>query len=154
MNDRINERLNEALRMKAALNRDNTAQQLADGKREGRREMGWEKVPTFQMINQCQQLKEQILPRIAQKMGAESADYTMWSGVLNSLLWAIQLNDRCTQLELKYLRARSLGAFYMEQNAKLEAELLRFTTMEDFLTRDFYTTYLTAAATSVENQPK
>lgn len=89
-------------------------------------------IPVKRMIDQALFLKENILPRIKSKAGDKAPDYIFFSGVYDSLLWAIVMADRYEYLEGRYVRLKCFEVLTRENMARMEAELQKYMTLEEF----------------------
>lgn len=97
----------------------------------GRMSRELERMPVKVMIDQVNYIDKQLLPAVKKKGGAESEDYKFFSGLINSLLWAIMVKDRFDRLERMYGH-QALHLHIVKQEAQLlKGELDKYTTMED-----------------------
>jgi hypothetical protein len=90
-------------------------------------------VPHSKFIEQAQYLKEQLLPKIAEKRGITHPDYKFYYAVFESLMYSLKVLDRDHSLRFRLTNEKSLREFYQNKVVHYEDELLRFITMEDLL---------------------
>ena len=90
-------------------------------------------VPQSKFIEQAQYLKEQLLPKIAEKRGIDHADYKFYYAVFESLMYSLVIMDRDYSLRFRLSNEKMLREFYQAKVTTYENELLRFTTIEDLL---------------------
>lgn len=90
-------------------------------------------IPHSKFIEQCQYLKEYMLPKIAANRGENSADYKFYFGVFQSLMYSMKLLDRDFNLRMRLSNEKSLREFYQGKMQTYEAELMKHTTIQDLL---------------------
>jgi hypothetical protein len=99
---------------------------LADGKR-----FRLDEIPLRKFYDQAQYIEKTLLPAVEKSRGRQSADYQFFESVYKSLLYAVMIADREQALVKKVQHYRQLSDFY-ESRAKLsEAELMKYTTLEN-----------------------
>lgn len=90
-------------------------------------------IPHSRFIEQCQYLKEYMLPKIAANRGEDSPDYRFYFGVFESLMYSMKLLDRDFNLRMRLSNEKSLREFYQGKMQSYEMELMKLTTMQDLL---------------------
>lgn len=98
-------------------------------------------IPVGKMLSQVQYLQEHVLPQAKEKLGETSESYLFYKSLVDSLLWAINIQSRFDHLSTKYNRERYMGEILKQNRDQLEAELLKFTTMEQLygnMANEFY----------------
>jgi hypothetical protein len=98
-----------------------TDQQLIDGLKQ---------MPISKMYEQIQYLKNRVLPQAKEKLGENSESYLFYSSLVDSLVWAIKLQSSFDYLSLKYNREKYFGSLMLQHRDALEAELLKYTTLD------------------------
>jgi hypothetical protein len=93
-------------------------------------------VPESTMWRMVTWLHEIILPRIAKSRGVDSEDYTNHVGIRDAVIWAMYVCGQYENLIRKNQRDRQLLGYYVEQNAALEIELQKYSTVEQFISNE------------------
>lgn len=91
-------------------------------------------MPISKMWSQVQYLQNHVLPQAKEKLGEESESYQFYKGLVDSLLWAINIQSRYDALQLKYSREKYQHHIVFENYLAMEKELLKYTTLEDLYT--------------------
>lgn len=111
---------------------------------------GMEDLGVKQMIDQAQFIKENLLPRVKKKQGEDSADYIFFKSVFDSLLRAVLLSDRFDTVQGQLLRAKIYNILSRDHIQLLEAELQKYTTLEDIFLSDSLNRYAKSVKTRVD----
>jgi len=113
---------------------------------------GLKNAPVSKMMSEAQYLENIMLPKIMTNRGADSKEYKFYSGVLDSLLWAILIVDRYERLQTLHCNSQLLAEFYKEQMTLSHRELAKYDAAEDLLLTDSMNRYMQAAATRVKDK--
>lgn len=99
----------------------------------------FESIPQVKYIEQATYLREHMLPKIAASRGIESSDYKFYYRVFESLMSAIKMADRDQSLRLMISNEKLLNEFLQKRVLFLEAELQKYTTLEDLTMKELAT---------------
>jgi hypothetical protein len=91
---------------------------------------GLKQMPISKMHEQIQYLQSHVLPQALQKLGESSETYQFYKALVDSLVWAIKLQSSFEHLSAKYSREKYFGTIMMQSRDALEAELLKYTTLD------------------------
>lgn len=92
--------------------------------------------PQAKYIMQMQYLREIALPAIEKKAGRDSDIYKMYFTIFESLMYSLKLIDRDTINRMKISNENTLNSFYRKKTAFYEAELMKYTTIDDLLNKE------------------
>lgn len=115
---------------------------------------GMKRVPIKKIFDQAQYLDNDLLPRIKEKHGVDSTHYKFYKEVLDTLLWCAFIFERYNFLQTKFLNNCQLLDFYKERCTKYEAELQKYTTMEDLLMSSSMDAYKEAVMSRINDLKK
>jgi hypothetical protein len=93
-------------------------------------------VPESTMWRLITWLHEIILPKVETHRGVESDEYKNYTGVRDAVIWSLYIVQQYEKVLMKRGKDRQLLRYYIEQNAKLESELLKYTTIEQLISND------------------
>lgn len=93
-------------------------------------------VPESTMWRLVQWIHEIILPKVLASRGADSDEYKNYVGTRDAVIWALYIAGQYEKLLVRNQRDRQLLGYYAEQNAKLEQELTKYATIEQFISND------------------
>jgi len=93
-------------------------------------------VPESTLWALVQWMQEVQLPKIEQHRGKDSIEYKNYTGIRDAVIWSLYIAGQYENLLAKNTRDRQLLGYYVEANARLEKELLKYTTIEELLTSD------------------
>lgn len=99
----------------------------------------FEKIPQVKYIEQAQYLREHMLPKIAASRGIESSDYKFYYAVFESLMSAIKMADRDQSLRLMISNEKLLNEFLQKRVLFLQAELQKYTTLDQLTMQELAT---------------
>lgn len=88
-------------------------------------------IPIGKMLDQVQYLQQHVLPQAKEKLGEESESYRFYKSLVDSLLWAINIQNRFDILSTRYSREKYFGEILKKDRDELEKELMKFTTLEE-----------------------
>ena len=93
-------------------------------------------IPVRKMMDNVLYIRNNLLPAIKKKSGDKSADYIVFSEIMDSILFAIILADRFGSLE-RINTWSKIRYQLLEQNVVLyEQELQKYTTLEEIFLTD------------------
>lgn len=95
---------------------------------------GMAAVPENKMWHDAQYLINDLLPRIEKGKGADSAEYKFFRGLLETIVWCLNIRQWHDKLQLAYNHEKLLRGIYQEKAELYESELLKYKTVEE-LTR-------------------
>lgn len=90
----------------------------------------------LEMVNQntmwrlVQWLHHEILPKIEQQKGADSAEFKNFTEIEHALVWSMYILQRYEAVLLSRGKDRQQLKFYQAENARLEQELMKYATVE------------------------
>jgi len=93
-------------------------------------------VPESTMWRLLTWLQDELLPKIEQHRGKDSDEYKNHVGIRDAVIWSLYIAGQYENLLAKNTRDRQLLGYYVDANARLEKELLKYTTIEELLTSD------------------
>lgn len=108
-------------------------------------------VPVSKFLEQIQYLENVLLPKIEQNRGRESADYTFYAGLVDTLMWSITILDRYERLALRHEKLKVFGEYLQERVQEAERELSLYEAANDLLLSSTMRPYLEAAAKRIQN---
>jgi len=140
--------------LKAALGLKTTLRNLVNEDIQEQRKLdaGLKNVPVGSILDQIKYLEEVMLPKIAEKQGANSENYKFYSGVGDSLSWAVLILERYEALQVRYSRDKLFYDFQTERLELAEKELAKYELAEDIILSDAWDKYLTAAAQRIRDK--
>jgi hypothetical protein len=146
----------EINKLKADLLARATLTELTDEEKRVREKLSgaMKDVPVKRMIDQIIYLREQLLPAIKKKSTDKSADYEFFSGIVDTLLWAVIIQDRVEAMERRYVMLKIVHQLNLENVAYYEAELQKFLTLEELFLTDGLNRYAEAVKTKIDGQLK
>ncbi len=93
-------------------------------------------VPESAMWSLVTWLHEEILPKVLLHRGADSIEYLNYVAVRDAVIWSLVIMQQYENVLMKRGRDRQLLKYYIEENAKLESELQKYTTIEQLISND------------------
>jgi hypothetical protein len=93
-------------------------------------------VPESTMWRLVTWLHEVHLPKVAHHRGINSEEYKNYVAIRDAVIWSLHISQQYEKVLMQRGRDRQLLGYYIEQNAKLEAELQKYTTIEQLISND------------------
>ena len=93
-------------------------------------------IPETKIISQAYYLKEQMLPRIAEKRGEDSEDYQFYFSLLKSLMYMLAVLGRDYRIRHQLSNEKLMREFYQNKCTFYESELMKYTTIENLITSE------------------
>ena len=94
---------------------------------------GIARIPVNKIYDQVLYLENELLPKLEKARGKNSVDYEFFADVVRSLCWAVLVIDRNDLMERRYHYLNIKHELLTQHAAGLERELLKYSTVEDFL---------------------
>ncbi len=95
-----------------------------------------DEIPIRKFYDQAQYIEKTLLPAIEKKSGKHSADYTFFTDIYKSVLYAALIVDRENRVMIKMQQLQQMNMLLQARLDVAERELLKYTTMEDLIMSD------------------